>query len=111
MFDDLKDMRLLSFLGVLGLELAGLATAFFWGLGAFNLLSPSGYGQIAQIGLSGLPYVSFLAYFALFVLFSLFAWVAFFDHRDMLAMALLSIPLGVLMLVYIYLTTGRQWLL
>lgn len=111
MFDDFKDLRLLGFLGVLGLELAGLATTFFWGLGAFNLLSPSGYGQINQIGLSGFSNIVYLGYFGLLVLFSIAGWLAFFDHKEMLALALLSVPLGALMLVYIYLTSGRQWFL
>ncbi len=108
MFDDLKDMRLMSFVGVLGLQLAGLAVAFFWMLGAFNLLSPSGYGQITL--LTGMPYIIFLAFPALLALFSIFAWVAFFDKKDMLANALLSVPLVVLLGLYFYLTTFRQWL-
>ncbi len=111
MFDDFKDLRLLSFLGVLGLTLAAVATLFFWGLGAFNLVMPGGYGQIAQIGLSGLPYVAYLAFPALVVIFSFAGWLAFFDHKEMLALTLTALPLGVLMLVYIYLTSGRQWLL
>lgn len=108
MFDDFKDMRLLSFVGVLGLQLAGLATLFFWLLGAYNLLSPSGYGQITL--LTEMPYIVFLAFPALLALFSIFAWVAFFDKKDMLANMLLSVPLGVFLLLYFYLTTYRQWL-
>jgi len=109
MFDDLKDMRLMSFVGVLGLQLAGLAVLFFWILGAFNLLSPSGYGQITN--LSGVPALVYLSFPALLALFSIFAWVAFFDKRDLFANFLLSVPLVVLLALYIYLTTVRQWLL
>ncbi len=91
--------RVLSLLGVLLLQVAGLGFLLFWAMGAVLLITGNG-GQINELNLSGLGRIYYFLYPVFLLVFSIAGWLFFWLRRDLLANLSLSAPLGLMALLY-----------
>lgn len=102
--NDLKNLsgdRVLSLFGLLLLQIGGLGVALFWAFGLFLLLGKTGGGQIQDVATGSLRSLFYLYPLAL-VVFSLIGWLAFLRRRDLFALAMMSAPVGLVVLYYLY---------
>lgn len=97
--NDVTENRVLSLLGVLALQGAGLFVLVFWAMGAVLLWTGNG-GQINDIYLAGIGRTFYFLYPVALAIFSVVGWLFFWLRRDLLAMLTLSVPAGLVVLYY-----------
>lgn len=102
MTNDMSGDRILALFTALLLQLAGLGVLFFWAMGAILKVTKNG-GQILDIQLSGLPLATFNFFPVILVIFSIIGWLAFWRKVDLVAVGALSVPAGIMLLLYLYL--------
>jgi hypothetical protein len=101
--DELKNLpgdRVFSLFNLLLLQVAGLGVTLFWAFGLFLLLTKNG-GQIQDVATGPLRSLFYLYPLAL-VVFSLIGWLAFIRKRDLFALAMMSAPVGLVVLYYLF---------
>jgi hypothetical protein len=102
--NELKNLpgdRILSLFGLLLLQIGGLGVALFWAFGLFLLLGRVGGGQI-HYALIGADRGLFYMYPVALAIFSIAGWLAFIGRRDLFALAMMSAPVGLVVLFYLY---------
>ncbi len=100
---DLKNLsgdRVFSLFNLLLLQIAGLGVTLFWAFGIFLLLTKNG-GQVQDVVVGPLRSLFYLYPVAL-VIFSLIGWLAFWRKRDLFALAMMSAPVGLVVLYYLF---------
>jgi hypothetical protein len=95
--------RIMSLFSVLAVQVAGLGVLFFWVIGAVLRFFPNKGGQINLIQLEGLPGTVFFAYPALLAIFFIIGWLAYWRKSDLVAVGASSVPLGIMLFLYLYL--------
>ena len=102
MGDRMSGEDILLLLGALLLQLAGLGLLVFWAMGAVLLLGGNG-DQINAFEWGGLPRLAYLAYPLVLGGASLLGWFLFWRKQGLLANLVLSAPVGLMALLYLYL--------
>lgn len=92
--------RVLSTLNMILLQVAGLGVLLFWVMGAVLLLTGNG-GQITDLNLHGFWRTVYFSYPFLLIFLSAIGWLAFWRKADLVGMAALAVPPGVLFLMYL----------
>lgn len=102
--NELKNLpgdRVFSLFNLLLLQIAGLGVALFWAFGLFLLLGQVGGGQI-HYSLIGTDRILFYMYPVALIIFSIAGWLAFIRRNDLFALAMMSAPVGLVVLFYLY---------
>lgn len=102
MTNDMSGDRILALFTALALQVAGLGILFFWTMGFILKITKNG-GQILDINLAGIPLMTYNFFPIILIVFSLIGWLAFWRKGDLVAVGALSVPAGVMLLLYIYL--------
>ena len=101
--------RVLSTFGMIALQIVALGIVFFWAMGAILLATGNG-GQINDINLTSFWRTIFWAYPILVIFISPIAWLSFFRKADLLAQAMLTLPIGLLGLLYfVYVLSNKPF--
>ena len=92
--------RVFALFNVLALQVAGLGVLLFWTMGAVFLITGEG-GQINHMAFSNFGRTLFFLYPVALAIFSLLGWFLFYIRRDLLAIMMLSAPVGFVVLYYL----------
>jgi hypothetical protein len=92
--------RVLSTLGAIALQLAGLGLFLFWSMGAVLLITGNG-GQINDLGWGGGMRALYFSYPFILAICSVVGWLLYLRQKDLFALATLSVPAGVATMVYL----------
>ena len=106
MVKEMSGERVLSLFNMLALQVVGLGVLLFWTIGSVLMLTGNG-GQILDIEWSSLSLTAYYAFPILLVICSAIAWLAYWRKSDLFAMGVLSAPIGLMLLLYLYLILGR----
>jgi hypothetical protein len=101
--DELKNLpgpRVFALFNLLLLQVGGLGVTLFWAFGLFLLLTKNG-GQVQDV-ITGTGRSLFYLYPVALVVFSLIGWLAFWRKRDLFALAMMSAPIGLVVLYYLF---------
>lgn len=97
--------RILTFFGILLSNAGSFGIAFFWLIGAIQLLRGDS-AHINLLYLEGLPLILFWA-LPVVVVLSLASWLLYLARLDLPALALAAAPIGLTVLYYLWLVVAR----
>lgn len=92
--------RVLSTLGAIVLQLAGLGLLLFWAMGAVLLITGNG-GQIVELNWGSDMRALYFSYPLILAACSIAGWILYLRQKDLLALATLSVPSGLATTVYL----------
>ena len=92
--------RVFALFNVLALQIAGLGVLLFWSIGAVFFITGQG-GQFNHMEFSNIGRTLFFLYPVALAIFSLLGWFLFYIRRDLLAIMMLSAPVGLVVLYYL----------